>query len=222
MRSTDSHGNFSVSADQVFTTSAPPPPVISGITASVTQTGATISWKTNTLSNSQVQYGLTTSYGQSSAVSGGSGVTAHAATLSSLSPGTTYYYTVKSTDLRGNSSVSAGQTFSTSAAILPLISGVAATSRETSATISWETNTVTNSQVQFGLTSSYGQSSAVSNGSGVKAHTVTLSNLSPATTYHYAVMSNDLHGNSSISADQTFTTSAAFRPVISGVGANPR
>ncbi len=220
VQSTDLHGNSSVSADQVFTTSAAPPPVISGISASATQTGAMISWKTNTLSNSQVQYGLTASYGQSSAVSGGSGVTAHAVVLSSLSSGTSYHYAVRSTDSHGSSSVSADQALTTSAPPPPVISGITASVTQTGATISWKTNTLSNSQVQYGLTTSYGQSSAVSGGSGVTAHAVVLSSLSSGTSYHYAVRSTDSHGNLSVSADQAFTTSAPPPPVISGITAS--
>jgi hypothetical protein len=73
---------------------------ISAVTATPTTTTATIAWTTAVPANSQVAYGTTTSYGSSSALNS-SLVTAHSATLTSLTAGTTYHYRVLSADSTG-------------------------------------------------------------------------------------------------------------------------
>ena len=92
------------------------PPVISGVsTSSITFSSATISWATDKAADSQVEYGPTTAYGQSSVNS--SLVTTHGQILPSLSPSNTYHYRVKAKDSSGNVSVSADFSFTTTAAI---------------------------------------------------------------------------------------------------------
>ena len=90
------------------------PPVISNVTSSgITTSGATITWTTDELSNSVVDYGLTTSYGSTS--SNASMVTSHSVALSGLSASTLYHYHVKSTDASNNTATSGDFTFTTSA-----------------------------------------------------------------------------------------------------------
>jgi len=94
----------------------------------------------------------------------------------------------------------------------PVISGVAAGSASSSsATVTWTTDEASDSQVEYGLTSSYGSTSALSS-SLVVSHGMTLSGLAGATTYHYRVKSRDAAGNLATSADFTFTTSTVSAP----------
>jgi uncharacterized repeat protein (TIGR02543 family) len=89
------------------------PPVFLSITSSsVTQTGATINWTTDEVSDTQLEYGLTTSYGTITPLDT-TLASAHTQTLAGLTAGTTYHYRVKSRDSSGNLGVSADQTFST-------------------------------------------------------------------------------------------------------------
>ncbi len=89
------------------------PPVISSVGASgVTTNSATISWATNEGATSQVQYGPTTSYGNTTPLSS-TLVTAHGVSLTGLSPNTTYNYRVLSADGAGNSAQSLNRTFTT-------------------------------------------------------------------------------------------------------------
>src|SRR5439155_6919841 len=82
-------------------------PVISGVAvASVSSSAATITWPTNEGSDTQVVYGPTTAYGRTTAVAAAL-VTAHSATLRGLSPGLTYHFQVRSSDLAGNAAVAA-------------------------------------------------------------------------------------------------------------------
>ena len=72
------------------------PPTISNVQAiGVTATNATITWTTDEASDSQVEYGLTTSYGSSTPLNGNL-VTPHSLMISGLSSNTLYHYRVKS------------------------------------------------------------------------------------------------------------------------------
>lgn len=96
----------------------PPPadtkaPTISNITFSnLTGTGITIAWTTDENSDTQVEYGLTSNYGSQIALINTSSLS-HSATLSDLSPGTSYHYRVKSRDSAGNLGVSSDNIFTT-------------------------------------------------------------------------------------------------------------
>src|SRR5579871_1098993 len=87
------------------------------------------------------------------------------------------------------------------------LSGVHASGiTSTSATISWGTNENATSEVEYGLSVSYGASTPLY---GLELnHDVDLTGLSPATTYHYRVKSVDPQGNVATSGDATFTTLA--------------
>ena len=80
------------------------------------------------------------------------------------------------------------------------------------ATVTWKTNDNANSTVEYGTTTSYGSLST----DGVMAvdHVISLSSLSSGTVYHYRVTSVNLAGNSAISIDYTFTTTAITPPVV--------
>ena len=224
--SRDAAGNLATSGDFTLTTSAAPdttPPVISGITASnVTVNGAVITWTTNEPATSRVEYGISTSYGSSSALNS-TPVTSHSRTLTGLAASTTYHYRVTSTDRAGNVATSSNSTFTTSAApdtTSPVISGVTAgTMTASSAVITWTTNEAGTSLVQYSTDLSFNLSSAL-NSVPVTSHSRTLTGLSPTTTYNYRVVTTDTAGNAATSATNTLTTSAApdtTGPVIQNI-----
>lgn len=72
------------------------------------------------------------------------------------------------------------------------------------ATIEWDTPWLADSKVLYGLTTSYTDS--VTAAAQVTKHFIKLQNLTPATIYHFSVVSNDELGFSSVSADSEFTT----------------
>jgi hypothetical protein len=72
----------------------------------------------------------------------------------------------------------------------------------TAATIAWETDEPATSQVEYGLTDSYGSNSTLDE-TLVTEHTVTLTSLEPNKTYHYRLKSKDRAGNEAISTDYT-------------------
>src|SRR5437867_17501 len=91
----------------------------------------------------------------------------------------------------------------------PLLSSVASTSISSSAaTFTWATDEASDSQVEYGTTTAYGQVSALASAL-VTSHSVGLSGLSASTVYHYRVKSRDAVGNLAVSSDFTFTTLAA-------------
>ena len=115
----DAAGNAGTAATVTITTYvAAVPTVISSVTSSVTgSTTATVSWNTDQLANSQVNYGTSTGYGSSSTLST-SMVMAHSTALTSLKASTLYHYQVLSTDSNGLQTVSPDQTFTTQAGVV--------------------------------------------------------------------------------------------------------
>lgn len=190
-------------------------PALSAVAAaSASGTLADITWSTDEVSDSQVEYGVTSSYGLSSPLQV-TWVTAHRVSLTGLMANTTYHYRVKSKDPAGNLVVSDDFTFRTLApdTTPPAIANVAAGNiTASSAVISWETNEASDSQVEYGLTSAYGFATPVA-GERVTSHQVVLSGLAAGTTYHFRVKSTDADGNQASSDDFTFTTLTA--PLLS-------
>ncbi len=100
------------------------PPIISAVVAgSITASGATITWTTDEVADTQVEYGTTTSYGSSTTLDT-TLVTSHSAALSGLSASTLYHYRVKSRDAAGNLATSADYTFTTAAVLPPVVDSV--------------------------------------------------------------------------------------------------
>lgn len=201
-------------------------PTLSSIAAGgITSTGATISWSTNEAATSQVEYGVTTSYGSSSALNS-TLVTSHSRVLNNLNPSTTYHYRVISRDAAGNTGTSGDRTFTTAAApdtTPPAISGIGVSNITTAAaTISWTTNEPSDTQIQYGTTTSYGSATPL-NGSLITSHSQQITGLSPSTTYNYRVLSRDAAGNLATSGNRTFTTAAppdTTPPTISNIAAS--
>jgi hypothetical protein len=200
-------------------TGAAAPTVISAVAAtSIGQTTASIGWTTNNPSDSQVQYGPTTTYNVTTTLNS-TPVTSHAVSLGGLTAGTLYHYHVLSRDAAGNLVTSPDATFTTTANTTgPVIGGVAATGVGASAaTIGWTTDKAADSQVVYGPASTtvsvvpagsiYTLSSAL-NTTMTTSHSVPLSGLTASTLYHYAVKSKDSLGNLTTSSDATFTTAA--------------
>lgn len=121
-----SGGTYDDRDDLVFSviasTSDVLPPVISGITpAALTGNSAEIRWTTNEPADSQVEYGLTTGYGQLSPLKAAL-ETSHALPLTGLSSGVLYHFRVRSRDAAGNLAVSSDMTFVTPDTVPPVVS----------------------------------------------------------------------------------------------------
>jgi hypothetical protein len=89
------------------------PPVLSNVTVSnLTGTSATVSWQSDEGSTSQVEYGTTPGYGQTTVLDP-TLATTHTVPLSGLLPGVEYHYRVVSADAVGNVETSDDATFTT-------------------------------------------------------------------------------------------------------------
>jgi hypothetical protein len=87
-------------------------PVISNIQViNITETSVTITWDTDEESTSVVNYGLTSSYTDQESDS--ALVTSHSVTITGLTAGTTYHFSVTSIDASNNSASSIDSTFDT-------------------------------------------------------------------------------------------------------------
>ncbi len=92
------------------------PPVISAVkSASITTTGAALTWTTDEASSTQALYGTAQPETQSSALDKAP-VTSHKVVLTGLTPGKTYYFRVRSADAAGNTTTSNSAVFTTTAA----------------------------------------------------------------------------------------------------------
>ena len=211
--STAANGATGYSTTYSFTTTGmatSPAPVISSVAAGgISSTSATLTWTTDQASSSQVNYGTTTSYGSSSTLNPAL-VTSHSITLSGLTAGTMYNFDVVSANASSVSSTSTNSTFTTTGTVsAPVISSVTTGGiTSTSVIITWTTDQATSSLVNYGITGAYGSSSTL-NTTLVTSHSVTLTGLTPGTTYNFDVASSNAANTSATSANYTFTTAAA-------------
>ena len=128
------------------------------------------------------------------------------ADLRGLGALTKYYYKVKAV---GDGTVYGGEkSFTTIDVSAPEISSVGPSSITVSGvTITWTTNELATSQVEYGLTEKYG-SITTFDSNPVNSHSVDLAGLKAGKTYHYRVISKDAASNRAVSRDDTFTTAA--------------
>lgn len=124
-----------------------------------------------------------------------------------LANGSTYYISVRAIDVANNISAATASDGILVDAAGPIISSFAASVTTTTATLTWTTSEPATTQVSYGTTTSYGGSSALDS-TLATAHSVTLSKLVEATTYHAQALSVDAIGNSTASSDLAFTTSS--------------
>lgn len=85
------------------------------------------------------------------------------------------------------------------------ISVSATSSSETEANVVWTTDELAYGYVEYGTTSSYGQKTPKSS-SAAMDHTVSITNLTPGTIYHYRIVAEDESGNVSYSKDRSLET----------------
>ncbi len=238
VKSKDAAGNLATSLDNTFTTTPAPdttaPNTITTLaitSGSVTQTSATLTFTApadlpggGSVTSYNLRYAttpITTGNWASATQATGEPTPATPGTtqsyiLAGLTPATTYYVALVSTDAAGNTSALSNSATLTTVTPLPpadttppVISGVATSSlTTTSVTIGWTTNESSDTQVEYGLTTSYGNTTTL-NTTLVTVHAQTLTSLTPGTLYHYRVKSKDAAGNSAVSGDNTFTTSLA-------------
>ncbi len=208
----DGNGNVSRSADATFTTlvSAPTVSISNVSVTNIDNNSAVLSWQTNVATASRVDYGTSTSYGTS--VSRDERVTSRSVTLTGLSANTTYHYKITARDVSGRVAISSDGTFTTTSRDVraPIVSQLAINQiSKNGAVITFRTDENASVKVYYGIGSVIlGSSSVVSDSTMSTDHQITLGNLSANTLYFFVVEAKDAMGNTSISAQQAFTTSA--------------
>ncbi|MDE2022515.1 MAG: hypothetical protein KGI71_06425, partial [Patescibacteria group bacterium] len=89
----------------------------------------------------------------------------------------------------------------------PVISAIATSITQTTATVTWTTDKAASSMVAYGLTTGYG--SALSSASSVTSHSITLTGLTASATYDFQIQSTDAGGNLATSSNLTFNTATS-------------
>jgi hypothetical protein len=204
-----------------FTTRAvdrTPPAITATNVSSITTNGAIITWTTNEPSDSLTEYRITgTSVWTASSRADEGGVTSHTVTLSGLNAGTAYDYRVKSRDVSGNEAVGTVSTFRTPDPDVtpPTISNVSVGGiGHDGAAITWTTDEIANSSVEYQVAGAAGWTGASGGDSGEGTiHTVNLSGLTSNTTYNYRVISTDGAGNRRMVEMPAFTFVTTSFPV---------
>jgi fibronectin type 3 domain-containing protein len=163
---------------------------------------ATIRWTTDEESTAEVEFGTSTSLGTVRTLS--TTDETHQVTLTNLSAATTYYYTVASTDLSSNgptqSDTLSFKTDTNPDLTSPVISSIQKVVSDSVAIIGWTTDESADSFVEFG-TDQTSLAFNIGNTEDVTSHAITLTNLTPGTTYYYIVGSTDPAGNPPTESD---------------------
>jgi hypothetical protein len=229
VRSCDGNFNCSESNPDTFETSGGDTsgPLISSVAATnISPKTATIIWTTDENATSFVEYSTVSGFSSGTIFGDFSLVMDHSITLPSvLSPETTYYYKVRSTDEIGNETVSSQYSFTTADSISDTTGPVITNVTESiisynTATIGWTTDEPATSFVEFGQTTAFGRT--VGSYVLTTSHSIALPlDLTPSTEYDYRVRSTDIYGNETVGSLLSFITSASPNdttpPVISGV-----
>jgi hypothetical protein len=135
----------------------------------------------------------------------------HAQPVSGLVDEQTYTYYVRCQDTASSANADDYEIsfyIFSSDTVPPVISNVQAVNiTPYSAQITWDTDEPCTSQMEHGLTDTYGTISPISS-TLVTSHLLALVGLDPATTYHFRVRSQDVAYNETVSGDYTLTTAA--------------
>ena len=193
-----------------------PPTVTTSAATNVQSNSATLNGNLNNMGGAgscQVwfQWGLTTSYGQSTTPQTKTSTGTFSAGIGSLTPGTTYHF-------RAVGSNSAGtvygddQSFTTPTNIVPptVTTNAASGVTSTSAILNGNLDSMGGAgscQVwfQWGLTTSYGQSTTPQTKTSTGTFSAGIGSLNPGTTYHFRAVGSNSAGTV-YGGDQTFTT----------------
>ena len=226
-----SSAGTSVGSDGTFNTTgtapAPstPPSATTGSSSNVTGSSATVSGTVNPGGQATTyafEYGPTANYGyqtaQGSAGSGSSSVP-ETASLSGLTPGTTYHYRIVAYNA-GNTDVGGDHTFTTPNPPIP-VTGAATSISSSEATLSGTVDPnghTTSYEFQFGTTALLGQitpPAGIGSGSSQVSVHQTVTGLAPNTTYYYRLVGTSTGGGTGYGAVKSFKTAPSTAPVSS-------
>jgi beta-galactosidase len=220
VKARDAAGNLSVASNSTTVLLAAqqdstPPSAPTGLRAvSVTDTRVTLSWTASTDDTGVVVYQI---YSGTSIV--GTAAASTSATITGLSPSTTYVFTATALDAASNvSQASAALSVTTQATVdtTPPSAPTGLTASNvttTSVTLSWSASTDNVAVTGYTL---YNGTAIAASTSGLSA---SVSGLSPGTTYGFTVVAKDAAGNTSPSSSTaSVTTSSASQSISINVG----
>jgi len=178
------------------------------------QHSATITWSTNTSSNSRVMYG--TDPNNLTQVAEGTPGTKHSVRIDNLQPGTTYYFQAEageaeSCGVRSFITAAAGQPPITTPRVAPVVQKCTPSAEQqklkitngpmleyvdsNSAAIAWSTNVKGSTRVMYATDpNNLAQLAEAPWGAGGLTHRVKLQNLQPNTTYYFKVETGQAQG----------------------------
>jgi len=188
----------------------------------VTPYSVTISWETNVDTETILNWGVTSAYGEKRGITGVS--KAHQIKVDSLLDNQEYHYQIVAKDETGNEVVDADKIIRTpldtegpkitnaKVDILPM--GESDTT--SSIIVSWQTNKPASTQVKYGegiLGNDYSNESNEDTSLN-NSHTVIIKGLKPASSYHYKMVSKDRRNNITESQDYTFVTPTKEKSIL--------
>src|SRR5438034_279578 len=189
----------------VGTAAAVAPSVVTGPVTASAQTSATVTGSVNPnglATTWYFQYGTSTTYGlQTGASNAGSGTTSTSvsATLTGLSPGTTYHYRLVATNGSGTTQGADAVLTTTGAPAPTAVTGAAGAVTPNGATLNGSVNPngrPTSWHFEYGTSTGYGSTTATQNaGSGTSPVNVSVpvSGLATGRTYHFRLVATS-HG----------------------------
>jgi phosphodiesterase/alkaline phosphatase D-like protein len=228
--SATNEGGTSTGADQTFKTASEAPTVATGAASSVKQTTATLNATVNPngaeVGECVLEYGISEAYEASAPCtpSPGSESTpvAVSAAISGLSADTTYHFRVSATN-EGGIGPGQDETFKTASEAPTVVTGVASSIKQTTATLNATVNPnggeVSECVLEYGTSEAYEASMPCSPSPGSESTPVAVSaatsGLSADTTYHFRVSATN-EGGTSPGADHTFKTASEAPTVVTG------
>ncbi|MCA9391808.1 fibronectin type III domain-containing protein [candidate division WWE3 bacterium] len=194
-----------------FTTSVAP--AISEVTIDdVRQTTAIVTWKTTTVSSTQVKYGKTNAYGNQITDQSTGATTVHTVRLTELDAESLYHVKISGADIEGNVLESDDYVFQTLA--FPRIFNVTfepvADASSATIKVAWETNVDTDSIVEYRSQGGTFVESVTSE--LLTDHELVVPNLLDNTIYEFRAKGRDQYGNVATSDLQIYSTPFDTRP----------
>lgn len=214
VKSSDANGNQAIVGPMFFRTRAPNLPYVYSLwVTSRDLTSATVEWKTNVDASSVLEVCSTFARCNNDVAASSPVGRDHSATLTGLTPGTKYYIWAKATSTTGYDAISGLRVFRTLWPPRPYVSSLRVINRTTtSATITWNTNIDSDSQVEFCTTSARCGNNTPLDASLTRNHSVTLTGLTPGTSYYFWIKSRGTAGYLSDLGWYYFRSSRLYPP----------